>query len=114
MTGLADFEGLPVTAAAVEIPSAGGGLRDALRVDPVELHKGETVFIVLRCEVGKVRFDPIEADEPAGAQRRVHVLSTNAATIVDGDTVADALAAQAERIAKANEVDGQFTIDDKT
>jgi hypothetical protein len=106
------FEGLPVTSAGVEIPSAGGGLRDALRVDPVELHKGETVFVVLQCEVGKVRFDPVDRDEPAGPQRRVHVLGTTAATIVDRELVASALDAQAERIAKASEVDGQLSIDD--
>jgi hypothetical protein len=110
---LADFEGLPVTAAAVEIPNAGGGLRDALKVDPVELHSGETVHVVLRCEVGKVRFDPIERDEPAGAPRRVHVLTTITAAIVGGgDTVGDALDAQSERIAAAGQLDGQLTMDE--
>src|SRR5436190_23993180 len=104
---LSDFAGLEVTSSSIEIPNAAGGLRDALKVDPVELHKGDVVYVVLECEVAKVRFDSTDKDQLDGPQERVHVFRATNATLVDKSLVADQLAAQADRVAAAKELEGQ-------
>lgn len=96
---LTPFEGRPVIATAIEIPGAGGGLRDALTIDPAEYHYGETVFVVVEGKVGKLRFDPVK-DAGEGV-KRVHVLDTQAATIVAREQVEAMLAEQAKRIEEA-------------
>lgn len=108
---LSDFEGLVVAESGIEIPDAAGGLRDALKVDPVELHKNERVYIVLACDVAKIRHDPIDTGELDGPQRRVHVLKTAQATIVDASLVKDALDKQQLRLAEAKEIAGQQKLD---
>lgn len=100
---LADFEGLPVVEAGIEIPGAAGGLREAMKIAPATFHKGEETFVVLACRVGKVRFDPIDADYLDGPQRRVHVFVVTNATMVNGDIVRAQLNDQAERIRLAKE-----------
>jgi hypothetical protein len=100
---LSDFEGAPVEEAGIEIPGAAGGLRDAMKIAPQEFHKGEKVYVVLECRVGKVRFDPIDKDDLDGPQRRVHIFAVDGATMVDGDLVRSQLADQAERIRLAKE-----------
>lgn len=107
MPNLTDFEGLSVTQSSIEIADAGGGLRKALDVDPIELHKGDVVYIALQCEVTKVRFDSLDKEDLTGEQARVHVFRTSSATIVDKALVADVLTAQADRIAAAKELEGQ-------
>lgn len=110
---LAPFEGSPVRQAGIEIPGAAGGLREAMKIDPQEFHKGERVFIVLECVVGKVRFDPIDKTAPDGDQRRVHVLDVEGATIVDESIVREHLDAQAERLEAAGRArTGARTFDD--
>lgn len=96
---LTPFEGRPVIATAIEIPGAGGGLRDALTIDPAEYHYGDTVFVVIEGKVGKLRFDPIK-DAGEGV-KRVHVLDTQAATIAERETVERLLEEQARRIEEA-------------
>lgn len=97
-TQLDDFEGQQVLAAGIEIPGAAGGLREALGVDPVQLHKGDEVFVLLRCTTDKVRFDPVK--DTAGL-RRVHILAVEEGMLVDGELVAEHLAASRARIAEA-------------
>jgi hypothetical protein len=104
---LSEFEGLEVTQSSIEIPDAAGGLRAALKIDPVELHKGDRVYVALECEVVKVRFDPVDKEDLTGEQARIHVFRTVSAAIVEKDLVGDALAAQADRIAEARELEGQ-------
>lgn len=100
---LEPFEGLPVVEAGIEIPGAAGGLREAMKIDPSTFHKGEQVFVVLECRVGKVRIDPIDMDYLDGPQRRVHVFVVTNATMVDGDLVRNQLTDQAEKIRLARE-----------
>lgn len=96
---LTPFEGRQVLAVGIEVPSAGGGLRDALTIDPAEFHYGETVFLVVEGKVGKIRFDPIP--DAGESVRRVHVLETVAATIAERETVERLLEEQAKRIEEA-------------
>lgn len=107
MSKLSDFEGLEVTQSSIEIPGAAGGFRDALKVDPIELHKGDVIHAVLECEVQKIRHDSLDKEDLTGPQERVHILRVTGATIVDKALVGDALTAQADRIAAAKELEGQ-------
>lgn len=100
---LTDFEGLSVRQVGIEIPGAAGGLRDPLRIDPQEWHKGERLFVVFELQVSKVRFDSIDRDDPAGDQRRVHITDVIGSAIVDRELVAEALAEQRRRVQAAEE-----------
>ena len=95
---LAPFEGKPVESATIAIRNTGDGLSKAMEVDPTELHHGQRVYVVLECEVDKVRFDPLKDEETL---ERVHVLKAGRATFVDADVVAEALDAQQRRIEEA-------------
>lgn len=101
---LTPFEGSAVRKVGIEIPGAAGGLREALKFEPVELHKGETVYVVLECTVAKVRFDPTDKDDLLESDwTRVHVLDTESAALVDGNVVAEHLAEQKRRLQRAKE-----------
>jgi hypothetical protein len=100
---LTQFEGLDVDEVGIEIPNAAGGLQDAMKFDPVEWHHGDEHFIVLRCEVKKVRVEPIVKDDFNGPQRRVHVMHVDQAAPIEGKAVQKQLAAYQERIQKAKE-----------
>lgn len=97
------FEGVDVLAAGIEIPGAAGGLRDAMKIDPQQFHAGERLYVVLECDVAKIRFDPIQSGDEMVGWRRTHVLSAQAATFVDADLVAEAIASQKRKIELANE-----------
>lgn len=97
------FEGKDVRRAGIEIPNAAGGLRDAMKIEPREFHQGDEVYIVLKCIVQKVRFDPIDREDPAGDQERVHVFNAETATFVDEALVGDVLDQQRDRIQRAKE-----------
>lgn len=99
---LSDFEGSHVAAAKIEIADAAGGLREALAVDPVELHMGDEVHIVLHCRVKKVRFDPVDAKTAKrssdDALVRVHVFETIEAAFIDADQVAEHVRENVDRV----------------
>lgn len=100
-SGFSKFEGKDIDSTKVEIRNTGSGLSDAMNVDTVELHHSDKVYVVLECEVEKVRFDPIRDSR---ALARVHMLVAGDATIVDEDLVRAHLDAQAERIEQARGV----------
>jgi hypothetical protein len=85
---LGTFEGDDVLAATVVITRAGDGLSEALDVHPVQLHRGDTVYVVLECEVGEIGFVSIQK---TNALARKHKLVTLSATIVDEQIVSEAL-----------------------
>lgn len=100
---LEPFEGNDVRQVGIEIPGAAGGLRDAMKIDPQVFRQGERCYVVLECEVAKVRFEPIDASDKAGDQRRVHVFDVQAATMVDEGVVRRHLDEQAAKIAAMKE-----------
>lgn len=90
------FEGDEVRRSTVKITKAGDGLSDALKVDPVEYHRGDTVYFVLR---GKVRYvaHPPESKDSANVVRQ-HVIDTEEIAIVNELDVAKLLEANRERV----------------
>ena len=93
---LSQFEGNDVSKAGIEIPGAGGGLRDALDIEPRELHHTQEVYVVLHLATKKIRFDPIKDSD--GALMRVHVMDVLNATFVDRDLVNKQLTEQRQRV----------------
>ena len=100
---LSDFEGLAVRQAGVELPKAAGGLQEAMKIEPREIHQGDEGTIALSYTCQKVRFEPIDKDAPDGDQRRVHVLQVTGAAFIDSDVVNKEIADQSERIQRAKE-----------
>lgn len=97
---LTPFEDDLVTAAGIEIPGAGGGLRDALKFDPVELHIDQEVYIVFHLKTAKIRFDPRKDEDHEGELQRVHVMTVKNAVFVEPKLVAKLLDAQTAHIAE--------------
>jgi hypothetical protein len=95
---LAPFEDQEVVRSTIAVTNAGDGLSDAMKVNPVELHLGEKVYVVLEATVTKVRFDPADREEPDGEVIRVHVLKAGTAALVDRKVVGKLLDAQAEKV----------------
>jgi len=103
---LGTFDDRDVLRTTIAVTNAGDGLSDALKVDPQLMHLGDKVYVVLECEVAKVRFDPIKDTD---ALSRVHVLKAGTATLVDADLVRAQLDEQAERIQRAKEAEAGIT-----
>lgn len=94
-TPLTPFEGRDVLRAAIEIPGAAGGLREAMKFEPLEMHTGQEMYVLLKTKVGKIRFDPIKDTE---AFARVHVLNASEATFVEAAFAEEHLTEQRDRI----------------
>lgn len=99
---LGKFDGREVLKTSIAVTNAGDGLSAALKVDPKLLHLDATVYVVLQCEVAKVRFEGLGVKDSDGLCR-VHTLRAGAATLVDRDLVVEQLETQAERIKLAKE-----------
>lgn len=97
---LKDFEGKPVTEVGIEIRNVSGGLQDAVKFTPVEWEQGEEHFIVLRCVVKEIDHEPVDKEDFAGDQRRVHVMVSEEATPIAAKIVEDAVTAKREEIKK--------------
>ncbi len=93
---LSEYQGHLVTGATVSIRNTGDGLSQAMKVDPVELELGATVYVVLACEVEKHRFEPADF---ANDLVLVNMLKAGAATIVDRKVVGKFIDAQSKKIA---------------
>lgn len=98
MTDLSPYEGRDVAQATIRVTNAGDGLSQALAIKPVEYHHGETVHVVLECEVTNVDY-PILKDTDLLARR--HTLRAGVSTIVDEKLVKKVLEAQRKAIEEA-------------
>jgi hypothetical protein len=103
--GFQPFGHQPVTESGIEMPGAGGGFHKSLAVDELELDHGDRITVVVDVVTAKVRFDPVDPEEPTGELRRVHVFRVEGAAQIDRKMVAEALAEQARRVKEAQGVD---------
>lgn len=107
--GLGNFEGDQIARSTVKITKAGDGLSDALKVEPVVFHRGDTVYFVLR---GKVRYAafPPEKKDSADVVRQ-HIIDTVDIAIVQEADVAKMLEENAKRVqAGIDSMKGQGSI----
>jgi hypothetical protein len=88
---LGTYDGRDIISCGIVIPGAGGGLREALGLDPIELHYGDQVDVLLRCTVGKHTHDPIldKHKEDTGNLNLVYTLDVNKGTILTDTTIGD-------------------------
>jgi len=102
MTTLKPYEDREVVQSTIRVVNAGDGLSQAMSVDPAEYHLGETVHVVLECEVVKVTYDEISDTD---VLRRVHTLRAGTGTIVEPKLVTEVLEAQRIAIERAKGVE---------
>lgn len=102
------YEGRDVVDTTIQVTNAGDGLSQALQVEPHVMHHGETIYLVLECEVAKVSYPPVKDTDLLS---RLHTLKAGRATIVDKDLVLDAINDQHVRIVAARDAQsGQGTL----
>lgn len=92
------FEGLPTIAVSLEVRGIDGGFNDGMTIDPVVLHKGDKVFLLVEGTVAGINHKPIEE---ANAWRRAHVIRVDAGTLVSREFAEAHLDEQARRIEEA-------------
>lgn len=108
---LAQFEGVDVIEATIKVVNAGDGLSEALGIDPVEYHQGETVYVLLETTVSRVSYEPVKADSPF--LKRVHTLKAGTGTVVDEHFARESIEMQREINQRArDEAAGQGRLDD--
>lgn len=106
-----EFEGDPVTRSSVKITKAGDGLSDALKIDPVEFHRGDVVHFVLKGKVRYVAHPPAQKDSTDVV--RQHIIDTIDIAIVDEARVAQLLEDNRERVKRAlDSMKGQAKLGD--
>lgn len=105
---LGKFEGKDVLGSGVKC-NLGGGLKEALTIDPVKLKIGERMYLVIEAEVTDVQHPKVKDTEGV---RRNHVLKVVSAAVTDREAVEKLLDEQAQRIEEAKGIQRlQFTDD---
>lgn len=92
------FEGLPTTEVSLEVRGIEGGLNEGLTIEPVVLHKGDRVYLLLEGTVDHILHKGIKDED---AWRRAHVIRVDAGTIVDADFAEERLEEHARRLEEA-------------
>lgn len=98
---LPSFEGLPTLEVSLEVRGIEGGLNEGLTVDPVVMHKGDRVFLLLEGTVDHILHKSIKDEE---GWRRAHVLRVDAGTLVDAEFAESKLEEHALRLEEARGV----------
>lgn len=105
------FEGDLVLRSTVKITKAGDGLSDALKVDPIAMHRGDDVYFVLHGNVRHVAFPPEKKD--SNEVVRQHVIDTVDIALVDEAAVDALLKANRDRVQRGlDSMKGQLRTDD--
>lgn len=108
---LTPFEGTDVIEATVRVTNAGDGLSEALGIDPVEYHQGDTVYVLLETTVSRVSYEAVKADSEF--LKRVHTLKAGTGTIVDEHFARESIEMQREINQRARDAAaGQGRLDD--
>jgi hypothetical protein len=105
MSKLPAFEGVSVNKSTLRLTKAGDGLSDALKLEPIALHHGDRVHLVLEGVVTQVNHRPdgkVE-DGEINELTRMHTVEAVDIAIVDEDDVAELLARNRERIKLAKD-----------
>lgn len=101
-TPLGTFDGRDVITSSVAIRNAGDGLSQAMSIAHTQLHHGDTVYVVLECQVKDVQFPLIKDTD---SLNRKHILRAGVATLVDKELVDAVISAQRTAIDKAKGIE---------
>jgi len=100
---LQEFEDRDVVRSTVKLVGAGDGLSEPMKIEPVEFHHGDRLFVLCEATIVGVGYEPTNKDDPAGAQMRVHKAKAGSMTIVPAEIAAPLIEAQRDAILKARE-----------
>lgn len=110
-SALKKFEGIDVIEATVRVTNAGDGLSEALGIEPVEYHQGDTVYVLLETTVARVSYEAVKKDSEF--LKRVHTLKAGTGTIVDENFAKESIEMQREINQRARDAAaGQGRLDD--
>jgi len=99
MPDLGTFDGLPVYGTSAVIGAgAKKSLAEALDIDPILMHDSDTICVVLECRVADIGHR-----RKGDGWTRNHKLDAEIATIVDPDTVQEAIELQRAKNRRAEE-----------
>lgn len=97
---LGKFEGKKVVEVRMTVTKTGDGLSDAMHVDPIKLHHGDEVYVVIKGVVVNIQHPEVK---DGSGLARLHVVRAVEAVVVDADLAEPQLAEQRDRIAAAVE-----------
>ncbi len=101
LESLPPFEGLPTLEVSLEVRGIEGGLNEGLTVEPIVMHKGDRVYLLLEGTVDSILHKSVKDED---GWRRAHVLRVEAGTVVDADFAEERLAEHALRLEEARGV----------
>lgn len=95
-------EGYKVDKTGLKVLNLGDGLSDAMDIEPVVLHAGQEVYIIVRAIKTKDSFDyTFNGDDDVSSVRLVQTVKAKAAVITDDDVARQAIARMEKKIAAA-------------
>lgn len=97
---LGEYRNKKITSTSIAVRNAGDGLSQAMEIAPEVLEPGSTVFVLIECVVDKHTLALIEK---ADSYELKQILKAGTATIVDDQNSKKKIAAQRNRIEKAQE-----------
>lgn len=112
MAPLEMYDGRDVVGVAMKLTNAGDGLSSAMKLDPVRLHHGDRVLVLVEAVVSKVGYDPATPGDLAGPLKFVATLKAEAAMLTDTKANASAIDKHKGRVHKLTEIEGQRSIDE--
>lgn len=92
---LSNIVKVDVVQASMKITGAGDGLSAAVNISPADYVHGETLYVLLECEVVNVDFPEVKKD--TGVYARRHTLRTVLGTILDPEVANTYVAEQRRR-----------------
>ncbi len=117
MAKLPKFEGREVAASRITVPNIGGGLNDALDVDPIVIKHGQEGYGIFRWKCRDVDHIPLSKGNVEVLARHHVIPATSVMIVQDEDDVAAVkvlLGAHEERIRRETDsVAGQRALDDE-
>lgn len=113
MTDLGMYDGRPIVMTSIVMRIAGGGLRDALALDPVLLHTGDEGYIAFKFCAEDIKHQMIKAKDgtDTGTYNRVVKLVALRGMLIDAATVEAGFQALQKRVEEAEGV-SQLPLDD--
>jgi hypothetical protein len=93
---LGTFEGKQVAGVALRIVKAGDGLSSAMEIEPLVLHNGDQVDLVVRGHVTGIAHVPFQKDDDR--LLRVQTVTADVSTVVDGQLVEEVVVKQKARL----------------
>lgn len=100
---LGQFEGKDVLSTRLVLTNLGDGLSEAMETDPCVLHQDDEIYVIVKADVSKLRFDPVKGTDGV---HRVQIAKASSATIADSAQVVKLIEDQERRNELRAEAEG--------